>query len=681
MAAVGHKRARLHYAASAEGSAADSALEHAAGWVVWARRGDVPTSPWTRVTLPGVADMEHVCDLRRALCAQLCPDVSTSLVQARLVRLGAGAAAGAGAGSVADTAGDAGGVCGTADGASPTAEEEDGSVALNPVQLLAHSAVTDGSYVLLGVMHPTSFHGLQQVRPGVYGHLGSYNSTCTRIFRALLTPEGQVQSLVRIAHDGTERHVRFIHVPSPTGGCLPHTSSDTVLVRACYDAFYRDALRSMTRQADGKPAYCAIVGTSDSSMSTFAWFVIARVVREQPTRTIVYQSAQTQVAWLFRPDQPVASLRFSDVTALSDLSSPNTLWIADGVAPFCPPCDVLYIPFSGVPTAEARCFMKEALAYTMPPYTEEELWDLHHVAFADVPAAGVRLRLAVWGPHPRVCLSYTEEHIRGMWSGGWQSIRDSSPASILAAITSHGGMDQVTDQLVVRVIRDQEPATGALCYIGSDRDFSTPLLADWAMAQCGFDTVWDARERLRSFRMESLTPMAEGFRWPQIAMKVVLQGGRFDSWLLTADRKHVMEVGGGWEGGGGGLNLLVLAHKAVAGCCRARTWRNNQSRCAMPCSGGLSLATPRCQCTLPPHGVGIIPPLRPAADSAVLQLKLPTPVHHCCHSRTAQRLRRSRHPPATHLPSFVSALRHVAPHTVPSGQHSAAAHCRVCMRP
>jgi hypothetical protein len=119
-------------------------MRSAAGWGVWARRGDVPSSPWTLVTLPGVGDMEHVCDLRRALCAQLCPDVSTSLVQARLVRLGAGAAAGAGAGSVAGTAGDAGGVCGTADGASPTAEE-DASVALHPVQLLARCVVSKSS--------------------------------------------------------------------------------------------------------------------------------------------------------------------------------------------------------------------------------------------------------------------------------------------------------------------------------------------------------------------------------------------------------------------------------------------------------------------------------------------------------------------------------------------------------
>jgi hypothetical protein len=144
------------------------------------------------------------------------------------------------------------------------------------------------------------------------------------------------------------------------------------------------------------------------------WYVIYRVLTDQPDRTIIFASDQwKREGYVIPPKGPIGPVRhfslhtvdFTTIKMMRDIGI-SPLFIADSFLPPVIPFPTLVVT---APSHLSTRLMRDTLnAYWdiwhyMPIPTEEEVLALREVAFPHVAMDGVITRLQVWGHIPAVC--------------------------------------------------------------------------------------------------------------------------------------------------------------------------------------------------------------------------------------------------------------------------------------
>jgi len=148
---------------------------------------------------------------------------------------------------------------------------------------------------------------------------------------------------------------------------------------------------------------------------TFAcsWYLIWRILTEQPDRTVIYASWSHKTMWFFTPD---GCVRTMSVTSDADLVylnyvaglGPCPLLIADSLLPPPLPFPTISITSPGRLSAwgkEDKRHLRSPFLY-MPLPTAEEVRALRALAFSSTDVDACERRMQLWGPIPRLVLEW-----------------------------------------------------------------------------------------------------------------------------------------------------------------------------------------------------------------------------------------------------------------------------------
>jgi len=146
------------------------------------------------------------------------------------------------------------------------------------------------------------------------------------------------------------------------------------------------------------------------------WYVIYRMLTEQPHRTVIFAHYRTDMTYAIPPtgpirfiEGPVAFIAFRGINDLitDPLLVADTLLVADSVLPPILPFYTLVISSPG--RLADRNLSDRLKGYAPPRYmpipTEAEVLAMHQVAFKELDLEGVRRRMQLWGPIPRHVLA------------------------------------------------------------------------------------------------------------------------------------------------------------------------------------------------------------------------------------------------------------------------------------
>lgn len=143
----------------------------------------------------------------------------------------------------------------------------------------------------------------------------------------------------------------------------------------------------------------------ETPLHVCSWYVIYRLLSEHPQRTIMYASNEDKSITVIPPaGRPIYEVGIESAWCLQHRVEKDTVLIADSILPPVMPFPTLII--SSPRHLAARSLRDELNSYYkprifMPVPTEEEVLDMRRVAFSHVDEAGVRKRMALWGPIPR----------------------------------------------------------------------------------------------------------------------------------------------------------------------------------------------------------------------------------------------------------------------------------------
>ena len=136
------------------------------------------------------------------------------------------------------------------------------------------------------------------------------------------------------------------------------------------------------------------------------WYVIYRMLTEQPHRTIIFAHHASRMTYIIPPAGPIrftkANVNYVYFEQHVDLHT-DPLLVADSVLPPILPFYTLVISSPG---RLADRSLKDTLngydeQLYVPVPTEAEVLDMHRVAFKELDVEGVRRRMLLWGPIPR----------------------------------------------------------------------------------------------------------------------------------------------------------------------------------------------------------------------------------------------------------------------------------------
>ncbi len=230
----------------------------------------------------------------------------------------------------------------------------------------------------------------------------------------------------------------------------PNATNNVLFVRKVYPHLYESVLGECKRAAQGggtasgtsafhqeKAQRRIITGQPGIGKSVFGWYIIFRVLTEQPHRTIVYSSYHEANTYIIPPTGPVRMLPREQLPLaglqLIEGIGDDILVIADSFVPPVLPFPTVVISSPGrLLQRDLRDILnhyKKGWLY-MPIPTEEELLELHKTAFSGVPLGGVRQRMELWGPIPRNVLVEIDDDAQN------QDIKrsESVPLDVLAAL-------------------------------------------------------------------------------------------------------------------------------------------------------------------------------------------------------------------------------------------------------
>jgi hypothetical protein len=203
--------------------------------------------------------------------------------------------------------------------------------------------------------------------------------------------------------------LRRRHLKLPKGLAWPAATNNVLYVRACYRPLFDGVLnkctaparlRSRMRDADTF-LHQVITGQPGIGKSVFGWYMIYRLLTEQPGRTVVYCTPAD--TFVINPGGRVSSANSFDgyMQAIKHkFPRPDVVVIADSFLPLGVPFPTYVLSAPGRLTDQNTLNTFSSPLF-MPLPSVEEMSDMRRVAFSDVHEADMERTMGLWGPVPR----------------------------------------------------------------------------------------------------------------------------------------------------------------------------------------------------------------------------------------------------------------------------------------
>lgn len=169
-----------------------------------------------------------------------------------------------------------------------------------------------------------------------------------------------------------------------------------------------------------------------------SWYVIYRIMMEQPDRAVIYMADEAEEAFLIDPQGNVMSALASEharLTAWARTNAWDPVLVADSVIPpeaFMPTL-VLASP-GRVLAQEAKNRVKTfGWKWRMPLPSCAELLDMHRVVFSHLSREDCIARMELWGPIPRLVFIVIDVHQQRI---AWDELRMLNRDQIAAVLRS-----------------------------------------------------------------------------------------------------------------------------------------------------------------------------------------------------------------------------------------------------
>lgn len=203
------------------------------------------------------------------------------------------------------------------------------------------------------------------------------------------------------------------HLVLPPDLTWPCATNHKLFVRDCYAPLYEGVLQQCKRKAGSSVQAqhrVIVTGQPGIGKSVFGWYIIYRVLTEQPGRTVIYASFSSEQIVVIPPSGALfeAALQTTSIRSLSHLSGDPVL-ITDS---FVPPVMSMHTVVVSSPDRLAQRGLRDKMNSFLQPLlylpipTESEIRRLANFAFSDVLEAhkDMNSRLQLWGPIPRCVL-------------------------------------------------------------------------------------------------------------------------------------------------------------------------------------------------------------------------------------------------------------------------------------
>jgi len=278
------------------------------------------------------------------------------------------------------------------------------------------------------------------------------------------------------------------------------------------------------------------------SKSVFGWYASWRALREDPT-------PHRHTGWIRRHGAPIVQSGVSDGLALLDLKDPHTLVVTGNVAPGAYECVTLLITSPKSLDRGKEFLMSSAPPLHWPIYTEDDIWDVYHVAFATLDRGKVAKQLVLWGPNLRAVLGrVTGQEQRDTWNAVVRlppaTAEDASVSPfaenrpgptyrlihVCTAVWGGGGGGGGATSVPgagSRDLRDWQFYERSLTRIAS------PLQPDWALHRVRADTVVEAQRRMYALAAHDWCCPRQWFHIEDACVAALVAGGTFKAWRLA----------------------------------------------------------------------------------------------------------------------------------------------------
>jgi hypothetical protein len=345
------------------------------------------------------------------------------------------------------------------------------------------------------------------------------------------------------------------------GAIWPCATNSELFVRECYEPLF-DSILGKLLPAISATRSCltlrerrfVVAGQPGIGKSVLAWYVIYRLLTEQPSRAI-YHLDDTDCGYLILPGEPVrlcSRLQMDTLRNLEVFAALDPVFVCDSFMPPTPPypCVVLSSPgrLARAKRQESELFKHYVPWLYMPVPTKEEVLELRALAFKDEPEALVNLRMDLWGPIPRLALVSTSmsEQRRA-----WANACDSSLHELVLAAksqlfgNSEGDKSDAPHRLVVERCRGQDAPAGSPAsnmHNPAYYDRGAVVFASAPMAHYVINRMVDEQNWNAAFLVDATARIAvlgalRGLNFETVALAALAAGGTFQHRKLLPPRK------------------------------------------------------------------------------------------------------------------------------------------------
>lgn len=272
-----------------------------------------------------------------------------------------------------------------------------------------------------------------------------------------------------------------------------------------------------------------------------SWYLIYRLLTEQPHRTILYAQRSTEAAFVIQPGESVWHAGF-DILREAAVTTPGPQsWLSDPVLicdsyiPPAPRFPTVVIASPGVVDHARRDLLNH---FDSPRYfpvpTPREVLDMRRVAFPSMDEGAVTSRVQLWGPIPR----YAFERTTSIQLGDLvERLARLSAESIAEAARKVGTVGSAIDKgdLPHRLFlvhargehdMDLSPSKAEYYSIGQVRPAS-PALARWFLERAIQDREWRAGLFFASTVHNPAAGSPRGTTFEKLAIAALEHGGTF----------------------------------------------------------------------------------------------------------------------------------------------------------
>lgn len=205
------------------------------------------------------------------------------------------------------------------------------------------------------------------------------------------------------------------------GATWPCATNSELFVRKCYDPLFSSILGKLLPAADRSRAALRqrrfiVAGQPGIGKSVLAWYIIFRLLTEQPHRAIVYVD-NMEMVYLIVPGEPVrlcslALFQLHAARLANELTALDPVFVCDSYLPPTTPFPCLVVSSPGRLAREnardSEKFKQHYMRWLYAPvFSEAEVLELRELAFKDLPEDLVKRRMVLWGPNPRYVLAQT----------------------------------------------------------------------------------------------------------------------------------------------------------------------------------------------------------------------------------------------------------------------------------